>query len=137
MNRQRGMKWFIFYTKVRPWIGCVMAIRTVASFVEQAAVYLSYWWLLLSIITSLTAVVLGILVYHKSRGDYAQFVRFVKPVLLFETFDMTYQQGVMQYVDNGFQIGPALIMAAIFFVVFFLLWYCLNVKYFEKRIGGM
>ena len=97
-------------------------------------IYLSNWWMLLCFAAIVATPVLCAIVAIKSRGDYVDFVRFVKKVLLFETISMAYQQGVQQYIDSGFNIGMAIIVFVIILVLGYFLWYRLNVKYFEKRI---
>lgn len=130
-----GTKWFTFYTKIRPWLACLMFLPVLVDFVEYSATYLSLWWLLLSFAASVTQCVLSVMVFIKSRGDYVEFVRFVKNVLLFETIAIPYQQGVQQYVNNNFDIGIALVVFVIILILSFFLWYRLNIKYFEKRIN--
>ena len=71
----------------------------------------------------------------KSSRDYPDFVRFVKGVLLFETINMAYQQGVQQYLNSELQFGVAAIVFVVILVIGYFVWYRLNVKYFEKRIN--
>ena len=133
MNRQLGTKWFTFYAKVRPWLACLMSLTIIVDFFQYMDVYLSYWWMLLYFITGVAQPVLAIVVFAKSEGDYGDFVRFVNGVLIFETINMAYQQGVQQYIKS-FEFGTAFIIALIILVVGYFLWYRLNIKYFKKRI---
>ena len=133
MNRQLGTKWFTFYAKVRPWLACLMSLTIIVDFFQYMDVYFSYWWMLLYFITGVAQPVLAIMVFAKSEGDYGDFVRFVNGVLIFETINMAYQQGVQQYIKS-FEFGTAFIIALIILVVGYFLWYRLNIKYFKKRI---
>lgn len=133
-TKQLGTKWFTFYTKVRPWIACLMVFSVIGDFMRFSKVYTSYWWLLLYLIASLAQPILSVIVAIKSSGDYIEFVRFVKGVLLFETVSISYSQGVQQYMNNDFNFGFAFIGFTIMFVISFSIWFCPNVKYFEKRI---
>ena len=133
MNRQLGTKWFTFYAKVRPWLVCFMSLNIIVDFFQYMNVYFSYWWMLLYFITGVAQPVLAIMVFTKSKGDYQDFVRFVNGVLIFETINIAYQQGVQQYVKN-FEFGTAFIIALIILVLGYFLWYRLNIKYFKKRI---
>lgn len=134
MNRLLGTKWFTFYTKVRPWFVCLTTLTFIGDFMKYTDVYISNWWLLLYFAAAIAHPVLCVMVTAKSNGDYINFVRFVKGVLLFETINMTYQQGVQTYVKNDFQFGIALAASLIMFLISYFVWYRLNVKYFEKRI---
>lgn len=89
--------------------------------------------MLLYFASGIAQVVLSIMVFVKSSGDYGDFVRFVKGVLVFETINIAYQQGVQQYIKS-FEIGTSLIIGVILLVLGYFLWYRLNIKYFEKRI---
>lgn len=135
MNSQYGTKWFTFYTKIRPWFACFMFLPTLVDFIEYVDTYLSLWWMLLAFAASAAQCALSIMVFIKSQGDYVEFVRFVKGVLLFETINIAYQQGAQQYINNGFNIGYALLMLIIMLALAYFLWYRLNVKYFNKRIN--
>ena len=77
MNTQLGTKWFTFFTKVRPWLGCIMMFSTITEFVEYTDIYLSNWWLMLYLAVAIALPVLNIMVFVKSRGDYVEFVSFV------------------------------------------------------------
>lgn len=133
MNRQLGTKWFTFYAKIRPWIACLASLAIIVDFFEYMDVYFSYWWMLLYFLTGIAQPVLAIMVFVKSEGDYEDFVRFVDGVLIFETINMAYQQGVQQYIEN-FEIGTAFVIALIMLVLGYFLWYRLNINYFKKRI---
>ena len=135
MNKQLGTKWFTFYTKVRPWFACITAITVIADFMQYQEVYTSYWWMMVYFLAALVQPVLCIIVFVKSQGDYEDFVRFVKGVLLFETINMAYGQAVKQYLQNELNIGVALVVGAIILVLGYFLWYRLNMKYFKKRIN--
>ena len=134
MNRALGTKWFTFYTKVRPWLALVSVFSIIGDFMQYTNVYMSNLWLLLYFVLAIIQPILCLMVFAKSSGNYIDFVRFVKGVLLFETINMSYQQGVQQYIRSAFDIGSALAMFVIMFVIMYFLWYRLSVKYFEKRI---
>lgn len=133
-NKPLGTKWFAFYTKIRPWLTCFSALTIVIDFVKYSATYLSIWWLFLSFAANMATSVLAVLTFVKAKGDYEAFIPFIKKVLLFEVFNMAYQQAVSQYVDNSYDPVYALIVFAIVLVVAYFLWYRLNVDYFTKRI---
>ena len=135
MNRQLGTKWFTFYTKVRPWFACITAITVIADFMQYQEVYTGYWWMMVYFLAAPVQPVPCIIVFVKSQGDYEDFVRFVKGVLLFETINMAYGQAVKQYIQNELDIGVALVVGAIILVLGYFIWYRLNMKYFKKRIN--
>lgn len=134
MDRSRGTKWFTFYTKVRPWFACLASLTVITDFFQYVEVYTSYWWMMLYFLGAVAQPVLSIMVFAKSRGDYRAFVPFVKGVLIYETIYMAYSQAVQQYIQNGFDIGIALICGIIILVIAFFVWYRLNIKYFNKRL---
>ena len=133
MNRQLGTKWFTFYVKVRPWIAFLTSLTIIVDFFQYVDVYFGYWWMLLYFLAGVAQPVLAIMVFVKSGDDYADFVRFVNGVLIFETINMAYQQGVQQYIKS-FDFVTSFIIALIILVVEYFLWYRLNIKYFKKRI---
>ncbi len=135
MNKQLGTKWFTFYTKVRPWLGCISAIMVFADFVEYSDVYANYWWMMLYLLSTLSMAVLCILVFVKSLSDYERFVNFVNGVLIFETINLAYGQAVQQYIQNAFNISIAIITGGIILLIGYFLWYRLNIKYFRRRIN--
>lgn len=132
-NRQLGMKWFVFYTKFRPWLACILSLTVITDFLQYTKVYLNYWWMFLYFLASIVQPILAIIVFVKSKGNYEEFVRFVNGVLIYETVNMAYSMGVQAYIKY-FDIGTALVSSLITSVAGYFLWYRLNIKYFRKRI---
>jgi len=133
MNRELGTKWFTFYTKVRPWLSCIGFISVLVDFVQYTETYFTFWWLLLHFASNVAHVVVAIITFVKSREDYGKFVTFVNKVLIFETLFFSYQAGLNQFINN-FELMPSLITGAVLLLLYYLLWYRLNIKYFKKRI---
>lgn len=133
MNEQYGKKWFVFYARVRPVLACIAALQTIASFLQYADYYMSKFYALLFFASSIAQAVLAILVMKKSFGDYVEFVRFVKGVLLFEVFHIAYQQSVLPLIEYEDWISSIIVFSVVGGLAY-LLWYRLNVKYFAKRI---
>lgn len=133
MDQTLGTKWFKFYTKVRPWLACFSALVVLFDFIEYTDTYLNHWWLLLHLAVAVACPVLGFMVAKRAKGDYKAFVGFVKKVLAFETVQLAYQQAITQYVET-FDITIAVLVFGVILLLGYLLWYKLNVKYFEKRI---
>ena len=134
MNRQLGTKWFTFFTKVRPILTCIMFITTIADFIQYTDLYSEYWWLFLSFLLSITDVILSIMIFAKSLGDYVKFVEFLKGFLIFEVISMAYQQSIQQYANSEFNLGVAFLVFIIVVLLHYFVWYKLNMKYFKKRI---
>ena len=134
MNTELGTKWFTFFTKVRPWLGCVSIITTVVDFFQYIDVYFSYWWMLLYFAATIASAVVGIMVFSKSMGDYRAFVSFVNKALIFETFAFPYTSAVQTYVDHSFDPAIACAAFVVTALLSYFLWYRLNIKYFRKRL---
>ncbi len=134
MNNELGKKWFVFYTKTRPYIVGLFTIIRGIDFVQHYDLYLSYWWLFLFFAVSITQFVLSLMVAVKSRDNYVDFVHFVKSVLLFETVGVAYNTSVNTYLSSDGDLMVAIACFLIYFLLFYFLWYRLNVKYFKKRM---
>ena len=134
MNPKYGKKWFFFFTKVRPFLAGLSFFFPLLDFLTNISLYLSFWWMTLAFVGGVAEVVLSIMVFIKSQGDYVKFVRFVKGVLLFETFSIAYHQGVLQYINSGFDWDYGLVAFLFAAVLAFFLWYLPNTRYFKKRI---
>ena len=134
MNRQLGTKWFTFYTKVRPWFAGISALVILKDFVEYVDIYMSNIWLLLYFLATIAQVVLCVMVAIKADENYGEFVRFVKGVLIFETIDLAYSQSINRYIQSGGESGEAVTTFIVILGIGYLVWYRLNVKYFEKRM---
>ena len=132
MNKQLGTKWFTFYTKVRPWLACLSVFGILSDFLKNAEIYKSFWWLMLYLFVSIAQPLLALVVFVKSQGDYEDFVRFVKGVLIFETISLAYGQAVQQYIQNGFNADGALLVGLVLLILAYFIWYRLNMKYFTR-----
>lgn len=133
INQQFGTKWFTFYAHIRPWLACLTSLDIFIGFAQDTDVYFSYWWMLLYFIAGITQLVLSLIVFIKSNGDYKDFVHFVKGVLIFEIINMAYQACVRQYIETS-DVEFAIIIGVVILVLGYFLWYRLNIRYFEKRI---
>ncbi len=135
MNTQLGTKWFTFFTKVRPWLGCIAAIPIVVDFMEYPDLYMDSFWLILHLFMAIAHVALNIMVFTKSKGNYISFVRFVKVFLLFEVINITYGRGFQLYLQNGAEFDSGIVIVSlVVFCIVYLIWYNKNIEYFEKRI---
>ena len=134
MDTSRGTAWVTFYTKVRPWLVCITALTVVVDFFQYFDVYISRWWMLLYLVGVIVQVVLVIMVFSKSRGDYRKFFQFVNGVLIFETVQMVYNMGIQTYVQSQFEMGQTLLSVVIASLMSFFIWYRLNIIYFRKRL---
>ncbi len=130
MNKDYGTKWFTFFTKYRPYFVCANPIYVVLVWMTLYENVNAL--LILEFFAALTSAILSMIVYEKAKGDYISFCSFVKGVLLFEIVFFAYEQGVHQYIKNG--LHTALVVSAIFLLIYYFLWYRLNIKYFNKRI---
>ena len=134
MNPQYGTKWFTFYTKVRPWLACLTSLTVLLDFIQYMDIYLGDFWMFLYFVAAIVHAVLSILVGIKSNGAYDEFFRFVRGVLVFETINMAYGQGVLRYVQDGLNWGHGAFIFGGVLLIDWLIWYLLNVKYFKKRL---
>ena len=135
-NKNLGSKWFIFYTRIRPFVACF-------SFAINGGI----GWLLfedahsnlggiLCLIGAVTGIVLNIMMFIKSFGDYRKLVSFIDKELLFEIAFGSYMPWVLSTDTIGVSF-ISFIIAVIVFVVDYFTWYKWNMNYFEKRISHL
>lgn len=134
MNPKMGKKWFIFYAKVRPVLSVLMILPTFFIIAQNLNVYLEHIGLIISVLASIAAGILSIIVAVKSNDDYEEFVLFVNEVLIFEIFNMGYQAAAQQYYQNGYDIATCAIIGLIILVFSYFAWYRPNIKYFRRRL---
>lgn len=137
MNRQFGTKWFTFYSKVRPCIACLSVFTIVVEFVQDTEAYFSNLWLLSYFVASIMQPILCIIVLIKSFGNYVDFVRLVKVVLLIEPVCIAYQKSLELYVISYVKTRTAVAAFLIILLIGYFLWYRLNIAYFKKRINAV
>lgn len=131
MNKELGTKWFVFYTKFRPWFVGIMELATITVFLRNIEVYINNFGLLVVFILSIIEAGLAILVAMKSKGDYQLFVSFINGVLAFEVICFSYQFAIQQYYVKGDGFLTTLLIGL---VVSYLFWYRPNMKYFKRRL---
>lgn len=134
MNRSMGTAWFTFYTKVRPVFSALVVISSLVSVVEYWELCLTHFSLLLVFALQLVQFAFCILVRIKAYEDYDEFVRIVKPILLFEVLSIAFQLGVQMHYSNGYDWNVSALVAVLYIVIDYFLWYRLNMKYFLKRL---
>ena len=133
LNRQMGLKWFNFFTKVRPvlaFIGCLFVIISVSM---DPQLYLGNFFMLLYVLGYIVqCVLIEITMIKAKEEDYGDFIAFVKKALIYDIIYIAYANGTNYYYNYGWIY--ALIIALNVLIVYYFLWYRLNVKYFEKRM---
>ena len=139
MRTEMGTKWFTFYTKWRPWLVVLSACGIFKDFEEHTAIYLEHWVLWPYLLFAITAVVLQMCVFVKSKNNYVSFVQFVESVLIFEVVMIAYQfamLGVVEQTSSSGEVvgGYELIRFLLVLIVGYFLWYRLNINYFRRRV---
>lgn len=155
MKTELGTKWFTFFTKVRPWLSILVACAAFSEFIKNIETYQQYWWQWFYLLLSVATVVLQVLVFAKSRGNYIKFVRFVEIEMIFEGVSMCCQWIVELYTTHmdakealadvemgrnmieqqlAQDIALGIFRVVLFSVLYYFLWYRLNRKYFRKRL---
>ena len=134
MNKQMGTKWFTFYTKVRPWLGCIFCLPSFIELATYPEVFVTHPELLLSVFATGFVALLSIVVFVKSKGDYSEFVDFVKIALIAETISIPYNLSIQKYYEYGENLGDFLIFFVVLFLLSYFIWYRLNMKYFKNRL---
>lgn len=139
MRTEMGTKWFTVYTKWRPWLVVLSACGIFKDFEEHTAIYLGHWVLWPYLLFAITAVVLQMCVFVKSKNNYVSFVQFVEGVLIFEVVMLAYQfamLGVVEKTSSSGEVvgGYELIRFLLVLIVGYFLWYRLNINYFRRRV---
>ena len=140
IDKEKGTKWFTFYTKIRPWILVLYFLAVVLpNFIfictqieHPMLLVFQHPMLLISFGLSVAQTVVCAKTFDKSSGDYLEFVDFVRGVLVFEAWVGTFQGFYTQYYLKGFL--PALIVAAIIGVLAYFIWYKMMSAYFHERV---
>ena len=133
IDEEKGIKWFVFYTKVRPWLLFLSLLGgTFANIVTHETFYFHHPLLFVSFGLSMAQVVVSIMTFEKSRGDYLEFANFAPKVLAFEAVAITARGFIEQYCEKGFI--SALIVAAIIGVLAYFIWYGKMSDYFYDRV---
>ena len=133
INKQMGLKWFNFFTKVRPFVHFIACLFIVIEVSMDPQLYLGSFFMLIYVLGTIVQCVLVEISSIKAREEnYGDFVAFVKKSLIYEIVFVAYANGIDYYYNYG--LIYALIIALNVLVVYYFLWYRLNVKYFEKRM---
>ena len=135
MDRSQGTKWFTFYTKVRPCITYFSTGIVAIDFFLNKDIYMNHLLLQLDFLGTLVNAVLALIVLVLSCGDYERFVGFVKGVLIYETIYFPISTGINNYYEQKYDtFSEAIFVIAVMMVVWYFVWYRLNIKYFTKRL---
>ena len=141
IDEEKGIKWFLFYTKVRPWVVVLAFLAiTIPDFIfnkysnieHPMLLVFQHPMFLVSLGLSIAQVVVSVKTFNKANGDYLEFTNFIPKVLVFEACAMTIQSFIEQYYAEGFCI--AVITAVIAGLIGYFLWYKKMNEYFVARV---
>lgn len=140
--KKLGMKWFTFFTRVRPILTVIFTIIFGLASIESYKIILNvdlvgvglFVLSLISVISYFVGALLQIVLFIKEKDENCSLLRWIRVVLIYDIANGAYG-GVCQQLFQGNDIVIILIAAII--VVFFeyFIWYRLNMKYFKKRLN--
>ena len=118
---KRGRKWFVLFTKVRPWGLLISAISSIAMLPDLVKFY-DFTTLMVIGVLTFAQVFLSFVVSYKAKRDYSEFLDFLRIDLILEIFI-----GVISYLlieTYGYVVLE---------IIIGILWYNWNMNYFRKR----
>ncbi len=133
INTTYNNKWFIFFSKVRPWLVIIFGFKSYFDILNRVTHDITLWSLLFFLSVTLIHYFLCIMVFTLSSSKYNVFYNYVKKFLIFEVFSYSYQAGFRQYTTNP-DYGYAFTTFFLGLLIFSLIWYLPNYIYFKKRV---
>ena len=132
MNKDMGTKWFTFYTKIRPWFAYLSALITIYDCSIRSNLYFNnLFFFLYFLICAIGQPILFALISIKSEETYGDFIRIIKPALIFEVCFTAYQLCISQSSITNGRISPIVL---VIITIVLLFWYKINLFYFKKRV---
>ena len=135
LNKQMGLKWFNFFTKVRPVLHFISCFFILIAVSMDPQLYLGNIFMLAYVIgTVVQCILVEISTIKAKEENYGKFVEFVKKALVYEVIFSSYAAAAQTYFIANSNLIYALITAVENLLILYFVWYRLNVKYFEKRM---
>lgn len=132
MEKELGMKWFIFFTKIRPWLTIIFWIPLTLQIIENPSIYLKNPISAIICIGTYIQGILGILLTVYSNNKNEQLYRLLHGILIYEVSFSSFQFAVQNSTEN---LLETLILFFLCLLVYFLVWYKPNIIYFKKRLS--
>ena len=115
-----GMKWYVFFAQVRPWLSIISSITTLGSNGTNKA----------SLIFPCITIILEFILFIKSFGKAPGLLNFIRFYLIFNF--CTGAIAVLASDELSAGLGYAGLLLII--VIWFLAWYRPNINYFKRRL---
>lgn len=136
-----GMKWYNFFTKVRPWIVIAATVilligsgNTLLDINNIGATLLLFNWIY--ILASLISAALQMILFFKEKNQDPNLLSFIEITLVYDFLFSTYAYVILEYQAGlSFGVIAVVVLALVLFEYF--VWYKCNMKYFEKRLCTM
>lgn len=136
-----GMKWFNFFTKVRPWINFVICSLNVLSVFGYEVNIFDYELFgkivilnVIHILGYVASAILHLILFFKANGQNNEMLlKYIKALLIFDIVFWGYGYIINQYYA-GMTLVEIIIIAIVLLILEYFIWYRLNMKYFKKRL---
>ena len=145
-DKELGMKWFKFFTKIRSWISIVIYVLLAFSITMQLVEYLKFGSIkdvyvitIFQIVSyAVSAVIYLILVIKTDKYEKAilggnSLFKYVKAILIYEVAYMIVCWIISKY-SEGADNSMIIITSIMCFLIEYFVWYRLNIKYFKRRL---
>lgn len=138
-----GMKWFNFFTKVRPWLSLVMTAlfwgsssETILSMIDIERIGTGLFLLnLIYLVSHLCNAFLQMVLLSKAKKKTDDLFAFIHGILIYDILFATYSYAIGQFYQ-GTEVVVLLIVSAISITTGYFVWYRVNVRYFQKRMDS-
>ena len=134
MNPTMGKKWFIFYSRVRPWFIIFSALAICMNAVLYTSFYINNIFLFITLLASMAQFTFAIRIFIWSYKDYEDFVKLANCSLILDIFTIPYSFSIQLYYEKACAPGPTVIIGTVILLLTYLLWYRPNIMYFRKRL---
>ena len=137
-----GMKWYTFYTKVRPWILLVVFLLSIPTYGESLVTLMDISLVgtsvaipvVIYVIADVAYIIANIVLLFKTREESQEMLfAFIRGLLIFELFFFSYTSMLTSSL-NSQNIATCLFVLLFNLLLFYFVWYRLNIKYFKKRL---
>ena len=117
------MIWYFYFTKIRPWIQILLLFSALGDYLSDV----------IGLVCFSTELILELVLFFKSFNKSPSLLGFIKTYLIVNLFIGFYNVIVSGYYEQYDDL-LALSTTLISFIIWYFLWYRLNVGYFRRRL---
>lgn len=120
-----GLKWYVYFTHIHPWIQIYFLITAIKDYISTDV----------GLVCFVLELIFELVLFFKAINKSPNLLGFIKAYLIVSFCkNIVYTSAIPLYEGSGLSSGEIAAAYLIFFILWYFVWYRVNIGYFRRRL---